>query len=116
MRYMVEMRLANGSRTFGPQDGIYFAEQLILPSLERCSKLEKEGKIIAGGTMSGTIGIAMIVDAESNQEIDALLTSLPVWPRMETTVIPLSAFADRMTNVSAIVQREKQRETISEAR
>ena len=41
MQYLVEMKLAAyGRPTGGPQDGISFIEQYILPSLELCKKLE----------------------------------------------------------------------------
>ena len=49
-----------------------------------CKKLEAEKKILAGAPMSGTIGIALIVNADSSQELDELIESLPVWPLMET--------------------------------
>jgi muconolactone delta-isomerase len=37
----------------------------------------------------------LIVNAESVQELDDLLTGLPVWPRMETQVTPLTTFDGR---------------------
>jgi muconolactone delta-isomerase len=39
---------------------------------------------------SGAIALSLIVSVESVQELDDLITGLPVWPRMETTVTPLS--------------------------
>ena len=39
--------------------------------------------------------IAFVVTAESIQELDDILESLPIWPLMETTVIPLTSFAGR---------------------
>src|SRR5262249_22027528 len=86
MQYLVDMKLvAYGRPTGGPQDGISFIEQYILPSLELCQKLEVEKKILAGGPANGAIRLVMIVNAESAQELDELIESLPIWPRMETT-------------------------------
>jgi muconolactone delta-isomerase len=62
---------------------------------ELCKKLQAEKKILAGGPMSGAIALVLIVNAESAQELDDLITSLPVWSRMETEVTPLTTFDGR---------------------
>jgi muconolactone delta-isomerase len=36
-----------------------------------------------------------VVRAESIQELDDVLESLPIWPLMQTTVIPLTSFEGR---------------------
>ena len=105
MQYLVQMKLAAHSRPISPQDGIAFIESYIFPSLEMCKKLQEEKKILAGGPMSGTIGIAMILQADSAQELDELIESLPIWPRMETTVIPLTSFDGRMAALRPRLER-----------
>jgi muconolactone delta-isomerase len=37
----------------------------------------------------------MIVNAESEGELDDVITRLPIWPRMETEVTPLTTFEGR---------------------
>ncbi|HXU19836.1 MAG TPA: hypothetical protein VN788_04565 [Verrucomicrobiae bacterium] len=81
MQYLVQLRLSSSARPMSPGDG--FIEELILPTLERCDKLQKDRKMLAGGPMSGAVALALIVTAESAQELDHLITSLPVWQRME---------------------------------
>jgi muconolactone delta-isomerase len=105
MNYLVQLKLA--SRPDTPQEGIVFIEQFILPTLELCKRFEAEKKIIAGGPLSGAIALSLIVNAESVQELDDLITSLPVWPRMETTVAPLTSFDDRMQTVRARLEQLK---------
>jgi muconolactone delta-isomerase len=108
MQYLVDMKLAAYSRpTGGPQDGSTFIEQLIIPSLELCKKLEHEKKILAGGPANGAIRLVMIVSAESAQELDELIESLPIWPQMETTVTPLTSFNGRMVAVRPRLERLK---------
>jgi muconolactone delta-isomerase len=97
MNYLVQMKLV--TRPASTQEGIVFIEQFILPTLELCKRLEAEKKILAGGALSGAIALSLIVSAESVEELDALITSLPVWPRMETTVTPLTTFGGRMQAV-----------------
>lgn len=99
MKYLVQMKLASSSRPATPQEGIAFIEQIILPTLELCKKLEAEKRIIAGGPVSGSVALSLVVNADSAQEVDDIVTSLPVWPRMETTVTPLNSFEGRMQAV-----------------
>jgi muconolactone delta-isomerase len=89
------MRLAASGRPATPAEGAVFIEQVILPTLELCTKLQDEKKIVAGGPVSGAVALALIVTAESARDLDDLITSLPVWPRMETDVTPLTSFEDR---------------------
>jgi len=107
MQYLVQMKLASHSRPSSPQDEINFIEGYIFPSLEMCKKLEAEKKILAGAPMSGTIGIALIVNADSSQELDELVESLPVWPLMETAVTPLTTFDGRIATLRPKLERLK---------
>src|SRR5215469_8956961 len=92
-----------------PDEGIAFIEQLIFPTLDQCKKLQAEGKILAGGPVSGAVALVLIVAAESAMELDDLITSLPVWPRMETEVVPLTTFdARRQTILSRIEELKAQ--------
>jgi muconolactone delta-isomerase len=95
MQYLVQLRLASSGRKMSPREGVAFIEELIFPTLERCRKLQEEKEILAGGPMSGAVSLALIVTAESAQELDDLITGLPIWPRMETEVIPLTTFERR---------------------
>ena len=105
MNYLVELKLAN--RPASPQEGIVFIEQFILPTLELCKQLEAEKKIVAGGPLSGAVALSLIVSATSVEELDDLITRLPVWPPMETTVIPLTTFDGRMKAVCARLEQLK---------
>jgi hypothetical protein len=105
MNYLVQMDLVN--RPANPQEGVAFIEQSIMPTLELCKKLEAEKKIVAGGPLSAAIALSFIVSAESAQELDDFITSLPVWPRMKTTVTPLTTFDGRMQTVRARLRELK---------
>jgi hypothetical protein len=80
MQYLVQMRLASSSRPTTSEDGIAFIERLILPTLEKCKALQDEHRILAGGAMAGAVPLVLIVSAESAQELDDLVTRLPIWP------------------------------------
>jgi muconolactone delta-isomerase len=99
MQYLVQMRLSSSARPMTQEDGVVFIKQYIFPTLELCKKLQEEKKILACGPTSGAVALALIVSAESAQELDDLITRLPVWPRMETEVIPLTSFDGRMQSL-----------------
>ena len=101
----MQLKLVN--RPANPQEGVAFIEQFILPTLAQCKKLEAERKIVAGGPLSGAIALSLVLSAESVQELDSVISSLPVWPLMETTVTPLSTFDVRMQAVRARLQQLK---------
>ena len=95
MQYLVQMKLADSVRPRSPEESIAFINQYVFPTLDVCDKLLEEKKIVAGGPLGGAIALAVVVTAESVQELDDILESLPVWPLMETTVTPLTTFAGR---------------------
>ena len=99
MQYLVEMNLADSGRPQSQQEGVTFIEQFVFPTLELCNKLQEEKKILAGGPVAGAIALALIIKAESIQELDELLESLPIWPLMETTVTPLTSFEGRRVSI-----------------
>src|SRR5215475_1260259 len=107
MQYLVQLRLVSPSRPMTPEEGVVFIEQFIFPTLEMCKNLQKEKRIVGGGPVSGTVALALIVNAESAKELDALITSLPVWPRMETEVTPLTTFDDRRLSVLPLYEALK---------
>jgi len=99
------MKLADSARSASPQEGMTFIQQLVIPTLDMCRKLEDEKIILAGGPLGGAIAVALVIRAESIQELDELLESLPLWPRMETTVTPLTSFEGRKTSVRKVLER-----------
>jgi hypothetical protein len=107
MQYFVQMKLAAYGRPTTAQEGAAFIEQYIFPSLEMCKKMQEEKRILAGGPMSGAIGIVMIVEAGSALELDELIENLPIWPQMETNVTPLTTFDGRMAALRPRLERLK---------
>jgi muconolactone delta-isomerase len=99
VQYLIQMRIVPEGRPMSPEAGVAFFEEFINPTLELCKKLRDEKKILAGGPISGTIGLALFVQADSAKELDDLITSLPVWARMETEVTPLTTFEDRARSI-----------------
>jgi len=95
MQYLVEMELSSNSRSKTAQEGVVFIERYVLPTLELCNKLQDEKKIIAGGPVLCSVQFALIIEANSDQELDGFIESFHSWPLMETTVTPLTNFNGR---------------------
>ncbi|MEO6548643.1 MAG: muconolactone Delta-isomerase family protein [Ferruginibacter sp.] len=107
MEYLVEMR--QGTFITSPSDGIAFIEIYVKPTLELAQKLKTEGKIIAGGAIAGEIGFSFIIEAETAQDIDNIIESLPIWPRMKTKVTPLISFEGREQTIKNRLEAIKKR-------
>ena len=107
MQYLVQMKLVAHGRPTTAEEEISFIEQIIFPTVEMCRKMRDEKKVLAGGPISGTIGITMIVEAGSALELDELIEHLPIWPLTETSVTPLTTFEDRIKTIRPRLDRLK---------
>lgn len=105
MQYLVQLRLVNPSRPRTADEGLAFIEKYILPTLERCEQLQRHGQLAAGGPVSGAVALDLIINADTAQGLDEVITTLPAWPMMETTVTPLTTFAHRRQAVLAMRER-----------
>lgn len=94
----------------GPETSRKFIEQIILPTIARVEQLVAAKKILAGGPVAGRIAVRFVLEVDSSQEVDRLLTSLPLWPVAETRVTPLIAFGDRRKHVQTLLERLKSSE------
>jgi hypothetical protein len=94
MKYLVQMTANEPPPNMKPQDAGGYTRQLVFPSLAKLAEWDQQGKI-SGGVVLGARALAFIVAAENNDEVDALIQSLPVWVMATTTVTPLVAFDAR---------------------
>jgi len=106
MKYLVTMELSD-SLPEAPEGLVRHIENVVIPSHETLMKLEKEGKILAGGDMSGRRGSVMILEAASNAEVSQILATLPLWATQKTEVIPLESFEERQNMHRQLAERLK---------
>lgn len=92
MKYLVKGSAGPVSLSSG--DMAQLLESVVLPSLDQLAKWEKEGKV-TGGLPVGQRAFVFILEASSNEEVDQLLRSLPIWGGMEWKVTPLQSFSGR---------------------
>jgi muconolactone delta-isomerase len=104
MLFLVELDHVKSGAMPTPETGRAFIEQIIFPTLERAGQLAAEKKILAGGPVLGRIALRFIVQADSSEQVDQIVTSLPLWPLAETRVTPLISFGERRTHVQALLE------------
>jgi Muconolactone delta-isomerase len=66
----------------------------LVPVIEMSRAGSYAGRILAGGAVVGKVAPRFVVDTESEAQVDAMITSLPLWPVAETRVTPLLPLSD----------------------
>lgn len=94
MKYLVIGDFIDPGPMMAPPQVVQMMEHAILPSLDMLAKWEAD-KRITGGIYVGDRKGVFIVDAESNEEVDKLIQSLPFWGLLKWTVSPLQTFSGR---------------------
>ncbi|MBB15653.1 hypothetical protein CMK22_10290 [Candidatus Poribacteria bacterium] len=91
MLYLVTTDHFSRSSPRTPEETELLHEQ-VTTSIEILSKLESQGKILAGGVISGQRRHIFIIDAESNEEVTELVQRLPFWIEHEWEILPLETW------------------------
>ena len=107
MKFLVELDHPKTGQPFTEDTARAFIETVIFPTLARAEQLVQEGRIVAGGPVAGRIALRFIMDVESAQQLDKLVTSIPLWAIADTRVTPLIEFSDRRTHVQDLLQHMK---------
>jgi muconolactone delta-isomerase len=104
MLFLVELDHIKSGLAITPEAGRAFIEEVIFPTIARAEKLVVEKKILAGGPVAGRISLRLIMEADSIEEVDRIVSSLPLWTVAETRVTPLISFAERRTHVKTLLE------------
>ena len=107
MKYLVKG--TGGPASTSPADMEALLNNVVLPTFDQLIKLEQEGKI-TGGLPVGDRALVFIVEASSNEEVDKLLRSLPIWGVLEWKVTPLQSFEGRAAIDRKIAEDSKKAE------
>jgi muconolactone delta-isomerase len=79
-------------------------------TLEQLGEMQKAGKVKAGGVMIGPMGVCFIVDADSNEDLHLVLTTMPSFRFADWEVMPLIPFhRDIEMSLDDALERSKQR-------
>lgn len=93
MKYLVA---ASGGPGFAsPEEAVEILQDVILPSFKRLNELQKKKKIVDGGLPVGDRSFVFIAEAKSNDELDQMLRSVPMWGELDWEVTALQSFNGR---------------------
>lgn len=105
MKYLV---VGSGGPGFAsPEEMVAVLKEIILPSFDELIRLEKKKKILAGGLPVGDRAFVFIVEASSNEELDQMLRTIPMWGALDWEVTALQTFAGRADQERSIVKKLK---------
>jgi len=105
MIFLVELDHVKSGTVPTPDAVRAFVEQIILPTLARAEHLVADKKILAGGPVLGRVALRLIMEADSPEHLDRMITTLPIWPMAETRVTPLITFGERREHVKQLAER-----------
>ena len=106
MRFLVTIDGSDIGVGMPPERLAQVIEQMVIPSVEQLGQWEREGRIHGGGYTAARGGVFMM-DADSSEEVEQLLTSLPYWGLVKIDVkplIPTSVMVERGRRVSQRLQ------------
>jgi hypothetical protein len=105
MKYLV--RATQGPSFTSAEAMIPVLEKVVVPGLDLLADLESKKTILAGGLPVGERGLAFIVEAPSNEELDNMLQRIPMWGLLTWEVTPLQSFKARADHERAFVAKFK---------
>jgi muconolactone delta-isomerase len=107
MRFLVTLDGSNVAAM--PPDRLgQVLDQMIIPGIEQLAQWEQEGRVHGGGYTAAR-GAAFIMEADSSEEVDQLLTSLPYWGLVKVDVKPLISTSEMLERSRAMSQRLQER-------
>ena len=104
MRFLVTIDGSEIGVGMPPERLGHIVEQMVVPSIEQLTQWEQEGRIYGGGYTAAKGG-AFIIDADSSEEMEQLLTSLPYWGLVKVDVKPLISTSSLLERGQATSQR-----------
>ncbi len=108
MKFLVEMdHPKTGQWSNDAAAARTFIEEVVLPTFDRAGALVKQGCILAGGPVAGSIALRFIAEVESTQHLDKLVSSIPLSSVAYTRVTALIEFSDRHPPMQALLQHRE---------
>ena len=108
MRFLVTIDGSDVGVGMPPERLAHVVEQMVTPGLEKLVQWEQEGTIHGGGYTAAR-GAVFIMDADSSEEVDQLITSLPHWQLVKVDVKPLISASSMLERVQTMRQRLQER-------
>ena len=98
MRFLVTIDGSNVGAGLPPEQIAKIREQRVVPGVEKLAQWERKGKIHGGG-FTGARGSAFVIEADSIEEVDRLVTGLPHWGLVKVDVKPLISMSSMLERI-----------------
>lgn len=98
MRFLVTIDGSSVGVGMPPERIAQIREQMVVPGVEKLAQWEQEGKIHGGG-FTGARGSVFVIEADSVEEVDQLVTSLPHWGLAKVDVKPLITMSSMLDRI-----------------
>jgi muconolactone delta-isomerase len=108
MRFLVTIDGSDVGVGMPPERLAQVMDQMVIPGIEKLAQWEQEGRIHGGGYTAARGGVFM-VDADSSEEVDQLVTSLPHWGLVKVDVKPLISTSTMLERARTQRQRVQER-------
>ena len=108
MRFLVTIDGSDVGVGMPPERLAQLQDQMIIPGVEKRAQWEQEGRIHGGGYTAAR-GAVFMIDADSSEEVDELVTSLPHWGLVKVDVKPLISTSSMLERIQAMRQRFQER-------
>ena len=108
MRFLVTIDGSDLGVGMPPEQLVQVIDQMVIPSIEQLAQWDREGRIHGGGYTAAR-GIVFMIDADSSEEVDQLVSSLPYWGLVKIEVKPLISTSAMLERGRAMIQRLHER-------
>ena len=105
MLFLVEVDHVESGNVSSPDAGRGFIEQVIFPTLARLDQLIADKTLVGGGPVAGRVALRLMIEAESSEHVDRIVTSLPLWAFAQTRITPLITVGERRDHVKKLLER-----------
>ena len=104
MRFLVTIDGSDVGVGMPPERLGQVMNQMVIPGVEKLAQWEQEGRIHGGGYTAAR-GNVFVIEADSVEEVDQLVTSLPHWGVVKIDVKPLISHGALLERARAMGQR-----------
>ena len=108
MRFLVTIDGSDVGAGMPPERLAEALERMVIPGIEQPVEWEREGRIHGGGYTAARGGV-FIIDADSSEEVDRLVTGLPHWGLVKVDVKPLISASAMLERSRAMLHRVQER-------
>ena len=108
MRFLVTIDGSDVGVGTPPERLIQQMDQMVIPGIEKLAQWEQEGRIHGGGYTAARGGV-FVIDADSIEEVDRLVSGLPHWGLVKVDVKPLISNSALLERARGMRQRLQER-------